>query len=161
MFEHGVEHNQQFAHARDQRHLLRLTSRLQPLVKVPVNRVMAAGHQPQDTRPCRTRLHHTHSRRSPRGRLPRRTMGPAHRHISPGVPSTLAGTRPQLRLHLPPELLLPPRRLPPQRGHAPPRQARPGRRIPRRLRHPGHGGPGTRGQRRDHRHQQAVNVVPA
>ena len=45
MFEHGVEHNQQFAHARDQRHLFRLTSCQQPLVEVPDSRVVAAGYQ--------------------------------------------------------------------------------------------------------------------
>ena len=45
MFEHGVEHNQQFAHGRDQRHLFRLTSCQQPLVEVPNSRVVAAGYQ--------------------------------------------------------------------------------------------------------------------
>ena len=45
MFEHGVEHNQQFAHGRDQRHFFRLTNCQQPLVEVPDSRVVAAGYQ--------------------------------------------------------------------------------------------------------------------
>ena len=45
MFEHGVEYDQQFAHGRDQRHLLRLASCQQPLVEVPDSRVVAAGYQ--------------------------------------------------------------------------------------------------------------------
>ena len=39
------EHNQRFAHGRDQRHLCRLTSGQQPLVEVPNSRVVATGDQ--------------------------------------------------------------------------------------------------------------------
>ena len=45
VFEHGVEYDQQFAHARDERHLLRFTGCQQPLVEILDSRVMAAGYQ--------------------------------------------------------------------------------------------------------------------
>jgi len=44
VFEHGVEYDQQFAHARDERHLLRLTGCQQLLVEVSDDRVVAAGY---------------------------------------------------------------------------------------------------------------------
>ena len=45
MFEHGVEHNQQFAHGRDRRHLFRLINCQPPLVKIPNSGVVAADYQ--------------------------------------------------------------------------------------------------------------------
>ena len=42
MFEHGVEHNQQFAHGRPA-HFFRLTRCQQPLVEVPDSRVVPAS----------------------------------------------------------------------------------------------------------------------
>ena len=45
MLEHGVEEDEQLAHASCEGHLLRLTRGQQPLVEVPDDRVVAAGHQ--------------------------------------------------------------------------------------------------------------------
>ena len=45
MLEHGVEDDEQFAHTRDEGHLLRLTNRQQRLVKVPDDGVEAASCQ--------------------------------------------------------------------------------------------------------------------
>ena len=44
VFEHGVEYDQQFAHARDERHLLRLAGCQQLLVEVADDRVVTAGY---------------------------------------------------------------------------------------------------------------------
>ena len=47
MFEHGVEDDEQFAHTRDQGHLLRFTMRQQPLVEVADEGVVAGcGQRP-------------------------------------------------------------------------------------------------------------------
>ena len=45
MLEHGVENDEQFAHTRDQGHLLRFASRQQLLVEVPDHRVPACRGQ--------------------------------------------------------------------------------------------------------------------
>ena len=47
MFEHGVEDDEQFAHTRDEGHLLRFASRQQPLVEVTDDGVVAGcGQRP-------------------------------------------------------------------------------------------------------------------
>ena len=45
MLEHGIQNEQQLAHAGYESQLLRLTSRQQPLVEVPDDGVVATGHQ--------------------------------------------------------------------------------------------------------------------
>ena len=47
MFEHGVEDDEQFAHTRDEGHLLRFASRQQPLVEVADDGVVeGCGQRP-------------------------------------------------------------------------------------------------------------------
>ena len=46
VFGHGVEYDQQFAHARDERYLLRLAGCQQPSVEVSDSKVVAGGYQP-------------------------------------------------------------------------------------------------------------------
>ena len=68
MFEHGVEDDEQFAHTRDQSHLLRFTMRQQPLVEVADEGVVAGcGQRPhvEGARPQTARL----PRRMPLSRL--------------------------------------------------------------------------------------------
>ena len=45
MFEHGVEHGQQFAHTGDQRHFAFFSAGTEALIRMPDNRITAGGHQ--------------------------------------------------------------------------------------------------------------------